>query len=297
MKGRVIYVNGRYRPYSQAAVHVEDRGYQFGDAVYEVIEIRNRQLVDATRHLARLTRSLNELSIPQPMSERALRHVIEQTILRNCVRSGSIYLQVSRGTAARDFLFPQDDPMEPSLVVIARAEHPDANDRLARQGIPVITHPDTRWARCDIKTVMLLPSSLAKIEARSRGAKEAWLFDEQGNITEGASSTAWIVSSADRLTTRQLGHALLPGVTRHTVMDILHSEGLEVEERPFTIAEAKAAREAFITSAGNIVMPVISIDGEPVADGKPGPTAMRLRALFHQFAEIAGSGATENRPI
>lgn len=284
--GRIVYVNGRYAPYHEANVHVEDRGFQFADAVYELMEVRNGRLVDATRHLNRLWRSLNELSIPAPMSERALRHVIAQTISRNRVHTGAVYLQVTRGAAPRDFAFPDPDLTPPSLVVIARARRAGANDAIAVNGIAVMTMPDNRWGRCDIKTVMLLPACLAKERARAGGATEAWLVDANGFVTEGASSNAWIIDRDGQLVTRSLGPELLPGVTRATAMDVIRNEDLTIIERPFTPDEAYQAREAFVTSASNVVMPVVNIDGRPIGDGKPGPIARHLRSLFYQFAEI-----------
>jgi D-alanine transaminase len=284
--GRIVYVNGRYAPYHEANIHVEDRGFQFADAVYEVMEVRTGRLVDATRHINRLWHSLNELSIPAPMSEPALRHVIAQTISRNRVHTGAVYLQVTRGAAPRDFAFPDPDLTPPSLVVIARARRAGANDAIAVNGIAVMTLPDIRWGRCDIKTVMLLPACLAKEQARAGGATEAWLVDANGYITEGASSNAWIIDSDGQLVTRSLGPELLPGVTRATAMDVVRNEDLKIIERPFTPQEAYQAREAFVTSASNVVMPVVKIDDRPIGDGTPGPIAPRLRSLFYQFAEI-----------
>jgi len=281
---RVIYVNGRYLPYAQAAVHVEDRGFQLADAVYEVIEVSGGDLVDATRHLARLWRSLSELAIEPPMSERALRHVIAETLRRNRVSDGLVYLQVSRGASPREFLAP-DPPVSPTLVCIARSVPRGDADKRAESGIAVITVPETRWHRRDIKTVMLLPSSLAKQAAHAQGAREAWFVDSEGFITEGASSNAWIISRDGRLITRPLGHEILPGITRRTVMDTAASLGLTVEERPFTRDEAMAAAEAFVTSATNTVMPVVVIDGHKVSSGTPGPLTRQLRRAFAGIAE------------
>lgn len=286
---RVIYVNGRYRPYGEAKVHVEDRGFQLADAVYEVIEVRDGFLVDATRHIARLWRSLSELSITRPMPEASLRHVIGETVRRNRVRDGLVYLQVSRGVSPRDFLFP-DPPVRPTLVCLARSIRRDSIDRTAEAGIAVITLPDSRWKRCDIKTVMLLAACLAKEEAHSKGAREAWFVDAEGFITEGASSNAWIVDRSGRLLTRQLDHAILPGITRRTVMDTAAALGLTVEERPFTRTQALEAAEAFITSATNTVMPVTMIDGEKVGSGAPGSLSIKLRNRFTDVAEHSPVG-------
>ena len=283
---RIVYVNGQYVPYAHAAVHAEDRGFQFADAVYEVCEVKDGRLVDEARHMARLTRSLAELQIPQPMTARAWARVLRETVRRNRVRDGIVYLQVTRGAGPRDFLFPSADVL-PTVVCLARSVSPARLAAAAEAGIGITTMPDTRWARCDIKTVMLLPAALAKESARSTGAKEAWFVDEKGYVTEGASSNAWIIDKEGRLVTRQVDQAILRGVTRTTLIDVLKREALELVERPFTVEEAKAAREAFITSATNIVMPVVSIDGQPIGNGAPGILSQRLRTEFHALAEIA----------
>jgi D-alanine transaminase len=283
---RIVYVNGRYLPYAEAAVHAEDRGFQLADAVYEVCEVKAGRLVDETRHMGRLARSLGELAIPQPMSAGAWSRVLRETVRRNRVRDGLVYLQVSRGTGPRNFLFPPAGT-EPTVVCLARSVAPAPQEAAAQAGIGVKTMPDPRWDRCDIKTVMLLPAALAKEAARAEGAKEAWFFDRDGNITEGASSNAWIVDGVGHLVTRACDTALLRGITRTALIDLLKREGLELVERPFTVAEAKAAREAFITSATNTVMPVVAIDGQPVGNGAPGLLTQKLRSEFHTAAEIA----------
>jgi D-alanine transaminase len=283
---RVVYVNGRYLPYAQARVHAEDRGFQFGDAVYEVCEVQGGRLVDETRHLARLARSLGEIEMRAPMPPSSLSRVLREVIRRNRVSNGYLYLQVSRGARPRDFLFPSDG-VEPTLVCLARSMSRGKLEAAADSGIAVKTMPDTRWARCDIKTVMLLPASMAKESARRDGAKEAWFVDTEGNVTEGASSNAWILDKEGRLITRQIDASVLRGVTRTTLMDLLRRENIEFVERPFTVAEAKAAREAFITSATSIVMPVVRIDGQAIGNGAPGLLTLRLRSEFHAAAEIA----------
>ncbi len=283
---RIIYVNGRYQPYRNAAVHVENRGFQFADSVYEVVEVLGGSLVDATRHLARLKRSLGELKMPPPMADAALLQVIRRTVALNHVKNGIVYLQVTRGEGPRDFAFPAAGT-PPTLVVIARSQSQDSIAANAAAGIAVITMPDNRWQRCDIKTVMLLPACLAKHEARSKGAKEVWFLDAEGCVTEGASSNAWIVTRNDKVVTRPLGHELLPGITRATTIAAIRGEGLTFDERPFALSEALEAREAFITSATNTVMPVVTIDGRPIGDGKPGAFTNRLRSRFHDFAEIS----------
>ncbi len=283
---RIVYVNGQYLPYAQARVHAEDRGFQFGDAVYEVCEVRGGQLVDETRHMQRLARSLTELGMRQPMSARAWSRVLRETVRRNRVGNGSVYLQVSRGARPRDFLFPPDH-VAPTVVCLARHSNPARAEAAAAEGIGIKTMPDIRWGRCDIKTVMLLPASLAKEAARKEGAREAWFVDAEGYVTEGGSSNAWIVDRDGRLITRQVDDAILRGITRTTLIDLLKRENIQLVERPFTVEEAKAAREAFITSATNIVMPVVRIDGKPIGNGAPGLLSLRLRSEFHSAAEIA----------
>jgi D-alanine transaminase len=283
---RIVYVNGRYLPYAEAAIHPEDRGNQFADAVYEVCEVRDGRLIDETRHMARLERSLAALAIPAPMSRAAWTRVLRETIRRNRVRYGMVYLQVSRGMARRDFYFPAADTL-PTVICLARRLSATKGEAQAAKGIAIQSTPDVRWANCDIKTVMLLPSSIAKQRAKESGANDAWFVDEMGYVTEGASSNVWIVDREGKLVTRALDKAILPGVTRATLLDLLAREGIAVVERPFTIEEAQAAREAFITSATSLVMPVVSIDGKTVGNGAPGLLAQRLRAEFHKVAEHA----------
>ena len=283
---RTVYVNGQYQPYAEAFVHAEDRGFQFGDAVYEVCEVRGGRLVDETRHMQRLARSLTELGMPQPMSTGAWSRVMRETIRRNRVSNGLVYLQVSRGALPRDFLFPPDH-VKPTVVCLARSVSHARLEAGAAAGIAIKTVPDTRWARCDIKTVMLLPASLAKEAARAEGAKEAWFVDDHGHVTEGGSSNAWIVDREGRLITRPIDNAILRGVTRTTLIDLLKREGIELVERAFSVEEAKSAREAFITSATNFVMPVVRIDDRPIGNGAPGLLSLKLRAEFHSAAEIA----------
>lgn len=282
---RVAYVNGRYLRHSEAKVAVEDRGYQFADGVYEVCEVRGGRLVDESRHMGRLDRSLRELKIARPMSPSALGVVLRETIRRNRVRDGIVYLQVTRGTARRDFPFPAENT-RPSLVVTARNNDLERLGQLAAEGVSVITVPDLRWKRVDIKSVALLPNVLAKQTAREQGAREAWLVDSQGRITEGSSSNAWIVSRDGKLITHPLGQDILPGITRSVVIDMIKAQGLTFEERSFTVEEAYEAREAFITSASQIVLPVVSIDGRPVGNGAPGLVTSALRRDYHRYAEI-----------
>jgi D-alanine transaminase len=282
---RIAYVNGRYLPHAQAAVSIEDRGYQFADGVYEVCEVNGGKLVDETRHMARLDRSLRELRMARPMSAKALSHVLRETVRRNRVRDGIVYLQVTRGVAPRDFPFPAAGTRS-SLVVTSRSFDRARLEQQAEKGIDVVTVPDVRWQRVDIKSVALLPNVLAKQAARDKGAREAWMVDGEGRVTEGASSNAWIVTRDGVLVTRPLDTGILPGITRSVVMDELKAQGIKVEERAFTVEEAYAAREAFVTSASQIVMPVVSIDGKPVGNGAPGLITSALRRDYHRHAEI-----------
>ncbi|MEZ5855234.1 MAG: D-amino-acid transaminase [Hyphomicrobiaceae bacterium] len=283
---RCVYVNGAYRAYDDALVHAEDRGFQFADAVYEVIEVRDGLLIDETRHMQRLARSLSALMLPSPMSEPAFARVLRETVRRNRVRNGLVYVQVSRGARPRDFLFPPPGT-PPTVVCLARAVSRQKGTAKAQNGIRILSQPDIRWQRSDIKTVMLLPASLAKEKAKAEGADDAWFVDGEGNVTEGASSNAWMVDNQGRLITRDLSPALLPGITRQTLMHLLAREGLELVERPFTIAEAQAAREAFVTSATSLVMPVVAIDGKPIGNGAPGLLTLKLRDMFHEVAKAS----------
>ncbi|WP_018391137.1 D-amino-acid transaminase [Ancylobacter sp. FA202] len=283
---RIAYVNGAYVAHAEAGVHVEDRGYQFGDGVYEVCEVRGGHMVDERRHMARLVRSLGELRIRLPMSLAALGVVLRQTIARNRVRDGLVYLQVTRGVARRDHYFP-DAATPPSLVVTARSIDPAKGEAVAGQGIAVITVPDNRWERVDIKTIGLLPNVLAKEAAKQAGAREAWFVDAAGHVTEGGSTNAWIVTPEGRLVTRPAESGILRGITRTVMLEVAEKLQLRVEERPFTVAEALGAREAFVTSATNFATPVVRIDGQDIGDGRPGPVTRALRETFHRVAEIA----------
>jgi D-alanine transaminase len=283
---RIAYVNGRYLPMRDAKVHVEDRGYQFADAVYEVCEVRGGRLIDERRHIERLKRSLGELRIRMPMSRTALGVILREVVARNRIGYGIVYLQISRGVARRDHGFPASQ-VEPSVVITARALNMARNAALAETGIAVISVPDNRWGRVDIKSVGLLPNVLARQAAIEQGARDAWFVDKQGAITEGASTNAWIVTQAGTVVTRPAAadHAILRGITRMVLFDAIEAQGLALEERAFTLAEAYAAREAFVTAASQIVLPVVAIDGRPIGDGKPGPIATALRREFHRYAE------------
>ena len=280
---RIAYVNGRYVPHREAAVHIEDRGYQFADGVYEVCEVARGHIVDVTRHLDRLDRSLRELRIDQPMSRKALEIVLREVVNRNRVVDGLVYVQVTRGVAGRDFLFPADT--KPSLVMTAKKVDPALAQKRAEGGIKVITVPENRWDRVDIKSVGLLPNVLAKQKAKEAGAQEAWFVDADGKVKEGGSSNAWIVTADGVMVTRPADHGILRGITRTTLFDVARKLGLTIEERGFSVDEAKAAREAFISSATTIAMPVVEIDGAPVANGHPGSVVLSLRAAFFDVAE------------
>ena len=276
---RFAYVNGRFVRHGDAAVHIEDRGYQLADGVYEVWAVFDGKLADAEGHFARLWRSLDELRIAHPMSEAALTMVLREAVRRNKVREGLCYLQVTRGVARRDHAFPNPAVL-PSVVVTARSLDRAASEAKAAMGASVISVPENRWGRCDIKSIGLLPNALAKQAARERGAIEAWFVDDMGLVTEGASSNAWIVDADGALRTRDTNANILRGVTRYTLLDVIRESGMSINEKPFTIAEAQAAREAFITGAGSLVTSIVQVDGVKLGDGKPGPVAKRLRALY-----------------
>lgn len=282
---RVVYVNGRYRPYRDAMVHVEDRGFQFSDGVYEVCEVLGGRIVDERRHLERLQRSLAALRIALPMPLRALGGVLHEVVRRNRVNNGLIYLQITRGVAKREHAFPPPGTA-PTLVVSARRVDRGQNERTAQAGISVITVPENRWARVDIKSVGLLPNVLARQAAREQGAREAWFVDRDGLVTEGAASNAWIVSADGIAMTRPTGHDILGGISRAVVKEVLADIQVRLMERPFSVGEALAGREAFITAATQLVMPVVRINGEPIGEGKPGPVTLALREAFHRHAEL-----------
>ena len=281
---RIAYVNGRYLPRREATVHVEDRGYQFSDGVYEVCEVRDGRLIDERRHVERLQRSLGELRIRLPMSPAALGVVMRETIRRNRVHDGIVYLQITRGVARRDHAFPPPGT-RPSIVVTARNLDMARSERAAAEGVAVVTLPDNRWERVDIKSISLLPNVLAKQAAREQGAEEAWFVDRDGKVTEGSSSNAWIVTMGGKVVTRAADKGILRGITRTVLIGVIEAQGLALEERPFTVEEAYGAREAFLTSASQIVMPVVRIDGRPVGNGAPGSVATALRKEFHRHAE------------
>lgn len=283
---RIAYVNGQYRDMRDASVNIEDRGYQFADGVYEVCEVRGGKIVDLPRHLTRLQRSLRELQIAMPMPLNALEIVIHEVVRRNRVTYGIVYLQMTRGVARRDHAFPVK-PVKPAVVITARSLSFQKNQDTAARGIGVITIPENRWPRVDIKSVSLLPNVLAKQQARENDAYEAWFVASDGFITEGASSNAWIVTKDGRVITRSADSGILAGVTRAVLLEVLSALQMTFEERPFTPDEAYQAAEAFVTASSQIVMPVVRIDGRNLGNGKPGAVSTRLREEFHRFSAFS----------
>ncbi len=281
---RIAYVNGRYVPHAEASVHIEDRGFQFADGVYEVVTVVGGRTADEEGHLKRLGRSLGELRIDWPVPPHALGLLIREVIRRNTLRNGLLYIQVTRGVAPRDFKFPAG--ARSSLVMTARPTKFQSQAQVGG-GVPVITTPDIRWLRRDIKSVALLPQVLAKQKAVEAGAFEAWMLDPDGTVTEGSSSNAWIVTKDGVLVTRPPSHLILNGITRLTLLRCAAALGIKVEERPFTLEEALQAKEAFVSSASTFCLPVTSIDGRPVGNGHPGLVTQRLRAAYMEDQGIA----------
>jgi D-alanine transaminase len=279
---RQAYVNGRYVPHREAAVHIEDRGYQFADGVYEVVPVYNGILVDEDLHLDRLDRSLRELHIDQPMSRPALKLISRELMRRNGLSNGFLYMQVTRGVAPRDHKFPKS--AKPALVMTTRQTKPHSQ-QLLEEGLKVITVPDQRWERCDIKSVSLLPNILGKQAAVEAGAYEAWQVDKDGMVTEGTSTNAWIVTQDNKVVTRDATHSILGGITRHTLLKLIRAEGYDLEERAFSVAEAKAAKEAFLTSSTSLVLPITSLDGQPVGNGHPGILTGKLRQVYIDYMQ------------
>ncbi len=277
---RIVYVNGAYLPEEEAKISVFDRGFLFADGVYEVSSVLRRKLIDNSGHLARLHRSLNELDMAAPASDAEIAAIQNALIEKNNVEEGLVYLQVTRGAADRDFAYPEG--ARPSLVMFTQQKNV-VDSPNARTGIAIISVDDIRWRRRDIKSVGLLAPCMAKMQAKSAGADDAWLV-EDGYVTEGSSNNAFIVNAEGALVTRQLGNEILAGITRKAVLKLAREQQMKIEQRPFSIEEACNASEAFITSATTFVMPVISIDGTPVADGKPGRLTRRLRELYIQTA-------------
>lgn len=281
---RIAYVNGRYLAHGDAGVHIEDRGYQFADGVYEVCEIRHGMIVDLSRHLDRLDRSLNEIRIPSPMSRAALVGVIREVARRNRVKNGLFYLQVTRGAARRDHVFPAPDTV-PSIVITAKSTDPTVIAAKNANGLKAITVADNRWDRVDIKTVGLLPNVLARQAAKEAGAQEAIYVDARGMVTEGAATNVWIVDGDGNLVTRPAEHGILRGITRTTLKDVAQSLAIPVVEREFSRDEMLAAREVFITAATSICFPVVEIDGQTIGNGHPGTFSEKIRTAFFDIAE------------
>lgn len=281
--GRIAYVNGRYLPFAQAGVHIEDRALQLGDGIYEVCNVIGGRMLDEEPHLDRMERSLRELGIAMPMSRAALKLVMREMIAKNRIADGFLYMQVTRGAVKRDHIPPADGP-RPTLIMTMRAQDMAGLAKRMEKGIAVSTQPDIRWGRCDIKTVQLLPNLLAKQAARKTGAFEAWLVDDEGFVTEGSSTNAWIVDKDGTVITRDLSHAILPGVTRRVILQALAEAQLKVVERKFTVAEAKAASEAFLSSATGAAVPVVAIDGQTIGNGTPGKLTRRIRELYFSKA-------------
>lgn len=279
---RIAYVNGNYVPLREAGVHVEDRGYQFSDGVYEVCALRGGMMLDLDEHLERLDNSLAALRIDPPMSRAALKTVMRETVRRNHVGDGLVYLQITRGVAPRDHKFPAQ--ARPALTITVRPVRLQDIEKIHTKGIKIITRKDERWARCDIKSVSLLANVMAKQAAQDVGAGETWLTDEAGMVREGASTTAWIVDAQGVLRTRPLGHDILGGITREILLKVISSQGVTFEERPFSVDEALQAREAFSSASTLTLYPVVEIDGHQIGDGKPGSLTM---ALLSGYKEIS----------
>lgn len=284
---RIVYVNGSFVPYEEAHIPIMDRGFLFGDGIYEVAAVIDGRLVDNEAHLARLERSLGEIRIPNPHSAADWTALEEELVRLNEVREGLVYMQVSRGVAEREFAFPKD--VSPTVVMFTQPKRM-RDAPTAETGVAVITVPDLRWARRDIKSTALLAQVLAKQAAAEAGVAEAWMV-EDGTVTEGGSSTAFIITRDGRIVTRPLSHAILPGITRLSVMRLAEEAQLRVEERPFSVAEAHEAAEAFLTSATMLVTPVVAIDGAPVGSGAPGPLTRRLRELYFGMVDAAPGAA------
>jgi D-alanine transaminase len=274
---RIAYVNGRYLPLSQAQVHIEDRGYQFADGVYEVVPLYRGRLLDEDPHLDRFDYSLGELQIAPPMSRAALKLVLRELVRRNGLSDALLYFQATRGVAPRDHKFPAKT--KTAFVATMRRSRPPSAKQI-EEGVSVMTTRDIRWERCDIKSLNLLPNLLAKQQATVAGVFEAWLVDDDDNITEGSSTNAWIVTSDGKLVTHDAGAAILNGITRQRVIKLMEGEGLTFEQRAFSREEAMRAREAFLSSSSSFVLPITRIDGKPVGEGKPGPMTRRLREIY-----------------
>lgn len=279
---RIAYVNGRYLPHTEAGVYIEDRGFQFADGVYEVMTFYNRITVDDELHLIRLSRSLAELGIPEPMGRKALLTVIDETIRRNGHAHGYVYLQVTRGHTRRDHVYPKDVP--PTLVITISRQKPVSAAEITK-GTEIIVRPDIRWLRRDIKSVALLPNVILKNEASAAGKREVWLTDAEGFITEGSVSNAYIITQKGVLVTREEGNHLLSGIARHRILELARLAGITVEERAYTPQEVEDAAEAFLSASTSHMVPVVRVEGKKIGSGKPGPVFQRLFADYVGFIE------------
>jgi D-alanine transaminase len=283
---RIAYVNGRYVPHAKAGVHVEDRALQFADGIYEVVGVIGGVFLDEEPHLDRMERSVREIGMATPMGREPLKLVLREMARRNHIRDGLIYLQVTRGALRRDHAIPAVQP-RPTIIITARSMDPVQLAARREKGVAVITLPDQRWARRDIKSVALLPNILAKTEARKAGVYEAWLVDADGFVTEGSSTSAWIVDKNGNIVTRALSNDILPGITRQVIIEAAREAQIAVVERDFTVAEALTAREAFMSAATVGAMAIVAIDGVKIGDGKPGSLTRRLQELYRIYAEKA----------
>jgi D-alanine transaminase len=284
---RIVFINGSFVPYEEAKIPIMDRGFLFADGIYEVSAVLNGRLVDHEAHLARLDRSLHEIRIRNPYTAAQWTGLCQDLVNRNALPEGLVYMQVTRGVAERDFAFPKS--AAPTVVMFTQPKVISRSPQ-AETGVGVVTVPDLRWKRRDIKSVALLPQVLAKEAAAEAGVAEAWMV-EDGFVTEGSSSTAFIITADRRIVTRPLSHAVLPGITRQSVMRLAAESDLTIDERLFTVEEALRAAEAFLTSATMLIMPVVSIDSRPVASGKPGPLSRRLRQLYLELAGMPVAAA------
>ena len=280
---RIAYVNGAYVPTVSAYVHINDRGYQFADGVYEGISVRRGKLIDLEPHLDRLWRSMDELAILPPMKRGPMRFVFQELIRRNRITDGFLYLQVTRGVAVRDHAFP--DYAEPALVITCKRLNFNAVRSRANTGVKGSTQPDNRWGRCDVKSISLLPNILAKQTAREEGAFEAVLYDKDNLITEGSSTNIWIVDADGTLVTRPTSDNILPGITRARIKDLAKALQIKLAERPFSVEDAYGAREMFLTSSTSCAMPIISLDDKKIGDGTPGPVAKRLIEAYFDYTD------------
>jgi len=289
---RIAYFDGQYVPIDHPAVQIEDRGYQFGDGIYEVIALRNGKLFDVDLHLSRMQRSLAEVDMPMPVSRAVLDIIIAETVRRNRLRNGAIYIQISRGVARRDQNY--NPGIRPVLVVTARPTSVAKRQHLLTHGVRVRTYPDLRWGRCDIKTISLIANVMARAQARREGADEAWFYDSNGFVTEAAVANAWICDREGVLRTQPEGPSILGGITRQVVLAVADALNLKVDLRPFTVQEALEARECFATSSTMLISPVVAIDDQPIGNGQVGEIAQALSAHYDIISEQLASSDRRN---